>query len=85
MAEPFRLDWADEALADLEELFAHIPAAASRAERDIRRMARSGFNYGRRTTTQPRLWYWPAGKVGVYYRVSSTTLRVDARRLKALP
>ena len=87
MAEPLRLDWADEALADLEELFAYMPTAAAQAESDIRRMARSGFNYGRRMTT-PSLWYWP-GDAGVYYETTSTTLRVvamvDARRLKTLP
>ena len=89
MAEPLRLDWTDEALANLEALLRHMPAASIRAEKDIRRMARSGFNYGRRVLSEPGVWYWPADIVGVYYAATGTTIvvtrLVDARRLKTLP
>jgi hypothetical protein len=55
----------------------------------MERMERSGFNYGRRVTSQPRLWYWPAGHIGVFYEAPAATLRVlavvDARRLRSLP
>ena len=84
-----RLDWSEESLRDLAVLAEWMPAACRRAVAEMERMTRSGFNYGRRLTSQQRLWYWPAQDVGVYYEATPTTLRVvrvvDARRLRALP
>ena len=82
-----RLDWSNEALADLTELVEWAPVACRDAVADMERMVRSGFNYGRRLS-EPGLWYLP-GAVGVYYRTKPGILRVvkviDAKRLLALP
>lgn len=88
MGKRLRLDWSDEAIANLEQLTDYLSSASEKAERDIRRMASSGFNYGRSVRSEPGVWYFP-GKVGVYYEATPTTLRVirvvDARRLRNLP
>jgi hypothetical protein len=83
-----RLSWRGRALADLEDLADFMPAAALGAVDAMARMAAAGFNYGR-ATSEPGVWYLPAGKLGVFYSDQGGTLAVDrvvdARRLKDLP
>lgn len=54
----------------------------------MERMASTGFNYGR-ATSEPGVWYFPTGKIGIYYADNGTTLTVqavvDARHLRELP
>jgi hypothetical protein len=42
-----------------------------------------------RATSEPGVWYFPTGKIGIYYADDGTTLTVqavvDARRLRELP
>ena len=83
------LEWSDEARADMAVLEEYMPTAVAKGKAGIRRLARSGFNYGRRTISDPDLWYWPDMKVGVFYIATATALRVvrvvDARHLRNLP
>ena len=43
-----------------------MPAAALTAVEAMERMASTGFNYGR-ATSEPGVWYFPTGKIGIYY------------------
>jgi hypothetical protein len=83
-----RLTWRDRALKELEDLADVMPAAALTAVEAMERMASTGFNYGR-ATSEPGVWYFPTGKIGIYYADDGTTLTVqaavDARRLRELP
>ena len=50
-----------------------MPAAALTAVEVMERMASTGFNYGR-ATSEPGVWYFPTGKIGIYYADDGTTL-----------
>jgi len=54
-----------------------MPAAALTAVEAMERMASTGFNYGR-ATSEPGVWYFPTGKIGIYYADDGTTLTVQA-------
>jgi len=54
-----------------------MPAAALAAVEVMERMASTGFNYGR-ATSEPGVWYFPTGKIGIYYADDGTTLTVQA-------
>ena len=83
-----RLTWRDRALTDLENLGDVTPSAARGVVAAMDRMADAGFNYGR-ATSEPGIWYLPAGKLGVFYTDEAGTLAVDrvvdARLLQELP
>ena len=85
---PASPDMAGPCLKELEDLADVMPAAALTAVEAMERMASTGFNYGR-ATSEPGVWYFPTGKIGIYYADDGTTLTVqavvDARRLRELP
>jgi hypothetical protein len=64
-----RLTWRDRALKELEDLADVMPAAALTAVEAMERMASTGFNYGR-ATSEPGVWYFPTGKIGIYTRMT---------------
>ena len=83
-----RLTWRDRALKELEALADVMPAAALAAVEAMERMASTGFNYWR-ASSEHGIWYFPTGKIGIYYADDGTMLTVqavvDARRLRELP
>ena len=61
-----------------------MPAAALTAVEAMERMASTGFSYGR-ATSEPGVWYFPTGKIGIYYADDGTTLTVQAVGAHVIP